>query len=40
MSIPAVFVVDADGKLHSTDAGESLETVIAELVEKRERGRN
>lgn len=31
-SIPAVFVVDAEGKLHSNDAGEHLTSMIPELL--------
>ena len=35
-SIPALFVVDADGNVHSTEARSKLETVIAELIQKRD----
>ena len=33
-SIPAVFIVDAQGKLHSVDARGKLETLIPELLKK------
>ena len=36
-SIPSIFVVDADGKLASTDARGKLETLIPELLAKRDR---
>jgi thiol-disulfide isomerase/thioredoxin len=35
-SIPAVFIVDADGKLHSTQARGQLEKLIPELLAKRD----
>jgi len=35
-SIPAVFVVDADGKLYSTDARGKLEKILPELIKKRD----
>jgi len=35
-SIPALFVVDADGNLHSTSARGKLETMIPELIKKRD----
>jgi peroxiredoxin len=35
-SIPTMFIVDADGKLASTDARENLEQKITELLAKRE----
>jgi thiol-disulfide isomerase/thioredoxin len=35
-SIPTVFVVDAEGKLFSTDARGKLETIIPELLAKRD----
>ena len=34
--IPALFVVDAEGNLHSTEARGRLETVIPELIRKRD----
>ncbi len=34
-SIPAVFVVDAEGKLRSVDAGDGLEALIVELLKER-----
>lgn len=34
-SIPRIFIVDAEGKLHSTNARGKLETMIPELIEKR-----
>jgi thiol-disulfide isomerase/thioredoxin len=34
--IPTVFIIDADGKLHSTDARGKLETMIPELLAKRD----
>jgi len=33
-SIPAVFIVDADGKLHSVEARGKLDTMIPELLKK------
>jgi hypothetical protein len=36
MGIPTVFVVDAAGKLHSTEARGELETLIPELLKKRD----
>ncbi|MDB5349691.1 MAG: resA 9 [Planctomycetota bacterium] len=33
-SIPCVFIVDADGKLYSVEAGGKLETLIPELLKK------
>jgi thiol-disulfide isomerase/thioredoxin len=38
-AIPAVFVVDADGNLFSTDARGKLETLIPELLEKAKKGK-
>jgi thiol-disulfide isomerase/thioredoxin len=35
-SIPAIFIVDADGNLHSTEARGKLETLIPELIAKRD----
>ena len=35
-SIPALFVVDADGNLHSTSARGKLETMIPDLIKKRD----
>ena len=35
-SIPTIFVIDADGKLASTDARGKLETLIPELLAKRD----
>jgi alkyl hydroperoxide reductase subunit AhpC len=35
-SIPCVFIVDADGNLHSTEARGKLETLIPELIKKRD----
>jgi thiol-disulfide isomerase/thioredoxin len=35
-SIPAVFIVDADGKLHSTEARGKLEKLIPELLKQRD----
>jgi thiol-disulfide isomerase/thioredoxin len=32
--IPAVFVIDADGKLYSTDAGRKLDKLLPELIKK------
>ena len=37
-SIPAVFIVDADGKLHSVNARGKLEEMIPELIAKRDGG--
>jgi thiol-disulfide isomerase/thioredoxin len=37
--IPAVFVVDTDGKLFSTEPGDKLETMISELLEKAAKSR-
>ncbi len=37
-SIPAVFILDADGNLHSTNARGKLETLIPELIAKRDGG--
>jgi thiol-disulfide isomerase/thioredoxin len=34
-SIPAVFLVDREGKLFSTDAGGNLESLIRELMERK-----
>ena len=39
-SIPAVFVIDADGKIASTDARGKLETLIPELLKKAKAGDN
>jgi thiol-disulfide isomerase/thioredoxin len=36
-AIPAVFIVDADGNLYSTEARGKLETLIPELVAKRDK---
>lgn len=36
-SIPCVFIVDADGKLYSTEARGKLETLIPELLAKRDK---
>ena len=33
-SLPTVFVIDAEGKLHSTDAQRELDTLIPRLSEK------
>ena len=35
-SIPALFIVDADGNLHSTEARAKLESLIPELIKKRD----
>jgi len=35
-SIPSVFIVDAQGNLHSTEARGKLETLIPELIKKRD----
>ncbi len=35
-SIPAIFIVDADGNLHTTEARGKLETLIPELIAKRD----
>jgi thiol-disulfide isomerase/thioredoxin len=35
-SIPALFVVDAEGNLHSTSARGQLETMIPELIKQRD----
>jgi thiol-disulfide isomerase/thioredoxin len=35
-AIPALFIVDADGNLHSTEARAKLETLIPELLRKRD----
>jgi hypothetical protein len=35
-SIPAVWVIDADGKLHSTSGRGKLEEMIPELIAKRD----
>jgi thiol-disulfide isomerase/thioredoxin len=35
-SIPALFVVDAEGNLHSTEARSKLDSVIAELIKRRD----
>jgi thiol-disulfide isomerase/thioredoxin len=35
-AIPALFVIDADGKLHATEARSRLDTLIPELVKKRD----
>src|SRR5262249_28510404 len=35
-SIPRVFILDAEGKLHSTEARGKLETLIPELLKERE----
>jgi hypothetical protein len=37
-SIPAMFVVDADGKLFSVDAREKLEEMIPALLKRRSEG--
>jgi thiol-disulfide isomerase/thioredoxin len=37
-SIPAVFVIDAEGNLHSTEARGRLESMIPELLKKRDAG--
>jgi len=34
--IPAVFIIDAEGKLYSNDARGELETLIPELIKKRD----
>jgi thiol-disulfide isomerase/thioredoxin len=36
-SIPCVFIIDADGKLYSTEARGKLETLIPELLAKRDK---
>ncbi len=35
-AIPALFIIDADGKLHSTEARGKLEVLIPELIAKRD----
>lgn len=35
-SIPAIFVIDAEGKLHSTNARGKLEQLLPELIKKRD----
>jgi hypothetical protein len=34
--IPCLFIIDADGNLHSTSARGQLETMIPELLKKRD----
>ncbi|QOI99638.1 MAG: TlpA family protein disulfide reductase [Phycisphaeraceae bacterium] len=39
-SIPAIFVVDHEGKLHSTRARGELEKIVNDLIAKRDQGKN
>jgi hypothetical protein len=36
--IPTVFVIDADGNIASTNARDTIEQLIPELIAKRDRG--